>query len=129
MNRDDRIWRAARERDERAAPPFDAMWRAARRRSEAPERGSNPGPTRHRPPWALASVIVVCGVLGWCWIDDSIPDDTTALAMARTVSDWSAPSDEWLISTATTLPAEVPQLAIEALSVEDGAWDQAASGE
>ncbi|MFN7967034.1 MAG: hypothetical protein U0V87_15235 [Acidobacteriota bacterium] len=111
----DDLWRTILERqtahDAARSPQFDSLWRSAQQRAQ--QTGQSLG--WMRPAVSLATVSVVIAGLAVCLMRSPLPSDDEALAMARTLSTWQAPTDTLLQSTATAFPNAVPTLTIESI--------------
>lgn len=113
----DDLWRTILKRqtahDAARSPQFDPLWRSAQQRA----RQTRQSLSWMRPALSLATVSVVIAGLAVCLMRSPLPSDDEALAMARTLSAWQAPTDTLLRSTATAFPNAVPTLTIESIQL------------
>jgi len=111
MSADDRDLRgrfaALRDEDAAGAPPF----RAARAR-----------PRERRVPFALAAVglaaVVIVALLVATGPRRPLSDDA-AIAQARALSTWTAPTDDFLRLSGLEIPNSVPNLSLTSLALPE----------
>ena len=101
------------EEDRRGAPSFASVWSAAQIRAHRPARVT----FARGLAAAAAAIIVLCATAVVLSKRDGLPSDPEAIVMARNISSWNAPTDEWLRSDISSIPNRVPSLSIDSIKL------------
>ncbi len=110
------LFESVRREDRQGAPPFVRTWNEARRRATAPSRRH--GGLRLVLAAALTTAAIAAGVLlvrghrG-----GGLSFSAAELAMARELSDWTAPSDGFASVSGVQVSVAVPSLEIESVQL------------
>ncbi len=114
-DRDIEKWfESVRREDRRGAPPFERAWREALGRATGPSRGV--GGLRVALGAALATAAIAAGIL---LVRDhrggGLSFSAEEVAMAREISEWTAPSDGIVFIARMRETVGVPRLEIESV--------------
>jgi len=111
----ERWFDSAREADRGDAPAFDRTWGEARRRAARPSRRTG---LRLALGAALTTAVVAVGILLLGdRRDRSLSFSDEEIAMARAISEWTAPSDALANVSGVRVSVEIPRLEIESVEL------------
>ena len=111
-----------RDEDTAGAPPFPGALRG--RKGDSPTR-----PSRFVPVAVLATAAVVTAVLFVRFPRGADPSVEAAVAQAKSLSSWTAPTDAWLTLSGLEIPNAVPSLSLSSVTLPEATPLATAPGE
>jgi hypothetical protein len=115
-------FRALRDEDAASARPFSGALRGLK-------WSSSTRPSRLIPVAVLATAAVVTAVLLVRFPRGADPSVEAAIAQAKSLSSWTAPTDDWLILSGLEIPNAVPSLSLSSVTLPEASPLATAPGE
>lgn len=115
-------YQALRDEDAASAPSFSGALRG--RNGDFTAR-----PSRFIPVAVLATAAVVTAVVLVRFPLGADPSVETAIAQAKSLSSWTAPTDDWMTLSCLEIPNAVPSLSLSSVTLPEVSTAATAPGE
>ncbi len=112
------LFQLMRDDDAAATPPFQRFLHVSR----------HPRPTRWAPAAGLAAAAMIAAIVFVATRRDGTISSDEAIAQAKSLSSWTAPTDAWLKLPGLEIPSSVPSLSLSSVPLPESSADETVSG-